>query len=105
MDIDIELYRGADKEYYGDVRAGPPCCARRRCSTSATCPSRGQIHLGPREAGRLRIPTSGPPAIHNIAPYGHCRLQLPQDGETVRDDRLLDRRPARPGARGGAARR
>ena len=82
MDIDIELYRGADKEYFGDY---PLDRVLRRAAVLhfGDLARRGQLHLVLEKPSDPE-PYAGPPEIYNAAKLGHCTLQLIQDRDLWR---------------------
>jgi proteasome lid subunit RPN8/RPN11 len=86
VDIDLELYRGEDLDYYGDMELNDVLrkAALRHFGNPA---KRGQIQMqleGPRDPD----PYPGPPEVRNIAKLGHCVVRLTRGGETVLEERL-----------------
>lgn len=86
MDIDLELYRGAGQEYYGEYELDHVLRKAAR-QHFGDLPDGSQIQFVLQKP-RDPEPYVGPPEVHNIARFGYCRLQLLRDGETVRDEEL-----------------
>lgn len=87
MDIDLELYRGAEQRYYG-VLALRLVLRKAAQHHFGDLARRGQIHLQLEEPAD-HDPYLGPPELHNLAPWlGHCSLRVTHHGKTVLEDRL-----------------
>jgi proteasome lid subunit RPN8/RPN11 len=87
VDIDLELYRGQDQQFFGEYQFANVLrkAAVRHFGEQAR---RGQIHLTLEEPADPS-PYPGPPEVRNLAgTLGHCSLRIIQDGETVREDQL-----------------
>lgn len=87
MDIDLELYRGKEPQYFGSYEF--PSVLRQAAQRQfGKLARRGQIELvldGP-EAGEVY---AGPPEVRNLAArIGHCLVRVIEDGETVHERRL-----------------
>jgi proteasome lid subunit RPN8/RPN11 len=86
MDIDIELYRGKQPEYYGEYQLDAVLrrAAVRRFGNRAKH-AKIQIELAP---PRDLDPYSGPPEVRNLAAGGHCKIRLLRGGQLVLEEEL-----------------
>lgn len=87
MDIDLELFRGEDQQYFGAVELD---AVLRKATVRhfGDLARQGKIHLsleGPSDPE----PYPGPPEIRNLAArFGYCKLRVIRDRETVGEERL-----------------
>src|SRR6266568_1876097 len=87
MDIDLELFQGADHQYYGEL---PLDGVLRKAAVGhfGDLARRGRIHLSLEEPGDPE-PYPGPPEVHNLErQHGYCILKVIRDGQTVGEERL-----------------
>jgi proteasome lid subunit RPN8/RPN11 len=87
MDIDLELFQGADQRYYGEYELDDVLrkAAVRHFGDLAR---HDLIHLTLDEPADPQ-PYPGPPEVRNLATrLGYCRLQVTRDGQAVREERL-----------------
>lgn len=87
MSIRLELFRGTEQDYVGEVDFAKVLrrAARRQWGE---LDRKARIHIDLEEPADPE-PYPGPPEVRNVSDaYGHCRLRLVHDGETLRDERL-----------------
>jgi proteasome lid subunit RPN8/RPN11 len=87
MDVDLELYRGEDRQFFGEYEFAP-VLRKAAVLRFGDLAKRGKIELL-LEEGLDSEPYPGPPEVRNLAiTYGRCSLRVIRNGETVGEDSL-----------------
>jgi proteasome lid subunit RPN8/RPN11 len=83
MDLDIRLYRGEKREYYGEAEFSGTLrkAAIQHFGDQA---KRGQIQMDLNEPQDFQAYV-GPPDVRNLGIRGHCKVRLIDDGQTIEE--------------------
>src|SRR6266571_4120681 len=87
MDIELELFQGADQQYYGEFQLDD-VLRKATVRHFGDLARHGLIHLSLEEPADPE-PYPGPPQVRNLATrHGYCSLRVTRDGQTVGEERL-----------------